>query len=141
MNVFFEFHKVVRHFQREDIEYALVGGVAVAFHAEPRFTKDVDFLIPGHELEKVSEVLKQEGYFRTAEPWTFKESKLTLHRFMKIENQDEMIIDVLVAGDERHEKIITNALIADSPGTGEVKVATKEDLIWLKKFEAGQGRH
>ncbi len=133
MNVFYEFHKIALQFQQEGIEYALIGGVAVAFHAEPRFTKDVDFLIRRHELERVSQALKREGYFRTAEPWTFKDSHLTLYRFMKTEDLDEMIIDVLIAGDERHEQIIANAQLAESPGTGVVKVATKMDLIWLKE--------
>jgi hypothetical protein len=35
------------------IRYLVVGGIAVAFHAEPRFTKDLDLLItvspPDHE--------------------------------------------------------------------------------------------
>lgn len=133
MNVFYEFHKIVQHLQAEGVEYALIGGVAVAFHTEPRFTKDVDLLIRESELARVTEALKREGYFESSSPWTFKNSKLTLHRFMKVEDLDEMVVDVLVAGDDRHEQIITNALEAESEGTGLVRVAAKSDLIWLKR--------
>jgi len=105
----------------------------VAFHTEPRFTKDVDLLIRESELARVTGALKREGYFRSSSPWTFKDSELTLHRFMKVEDLDEMLVDVLVAGDDRHEQIIANALEAESEATGLVRVATKSDLIWLKR--------
>lgn len=133
MNVFYEFHKIVQRFQAEGIEYVLIGGVAVAFHSQPRFTKDVDLLIRECDLERVTEALKREGYFKSSSPWTFRDSKLTLHRFLKVEDLDEIIIDILVAGDGRHHEIITNALEAESEGTGVVRVASKSDLIWLKR--------
>lgn len=133
MNVFYEFHKIVRHLQAEKIEYALIGGVALAFYAEPRFTKDIDLLVRGNELEQMTDILKREGYFKSSSPWTFKDSALTLHRFMKVEGPDEMIVDVLVAGDDRHEQVIANALEAESEKTGTVRVASRTDLIWLKQ--------
>ena len=133
MNVFYEFHKIVKHLQAEEIEYALIGGVAVAFHSQPRFTKDIDLLVREGELDLVTAALKREGYFKSSAPWTFKDSSLTLHRFLKVEDLDEMIVDVLVAGDDRHQEIIANALEAESAGTGRVRVASKNDLIWLKR--------
>ncbi len=133
MNVFQEFLKIVQHLQEERVEYALIGGVAVAFYAEPRFTKDIDLLVREGELERVTHILKKEGYFKSSSPWTFKASKLTLHRFMKVEDLDEMVVDILVAGDDRHERVIANALEAESEGTGTVRVAKKTDLIWLKQ--------
>lgn len=133
MNVFFEFHKIVLHLQSEGIAYALIGGVAVAFHAEPRFTKDIDVLIRESDLDKVSAILTNEGYFLSADPWMFTDCKLTLHRFLKISDGNEMMIDIMVPGDERYDKIIDNALTIESEGTGIVRVAAKNDLIWLKK--------
>ena len=106
MNVFFEFHKIVLHLQSEGIAYALIGGVAIAFHAEPRFTKDIDILIRESDLDRVSTILKNEGYFPSADPWMFKDCKLTLHRFLKIADQDEMMVDIMVSGDERYDKIM-----------------------------------
>ena len=55
-----------------------------------------------------------------------------MKRFLKVEDGDEMIIDVLMGTTPRHREIIENALEAHSEGTGLVRVASKDDLIWLK---------
>ena len=133
MNVFFEFHKIVRHFQKEEIEYALIGGVALAFYSAPRFTRDIDILTKKNELGRIAVLLKREGYFESSPPWTFKDTKLTLHRFLKIKNGDEMIVDIMVAGTARHARIVENAIEAISEDMGVVRVAAKRDLVWLKR--------
>ena len=51
MNIFLEFDKILKVFQEKNIDYALVGGLAVAFYSVPRFTKDIDFLIKKKELQ------------------------------------------------------------------------------------------
>ena len=133
MNVFFEFHKVVQEIQKAGVDYALIGGVAMAFYGPMRFTKDIDFLIAEVHLGKVKECLEKEGYFASTDPWTLKNLKITLHRFLKLEGEDEMIIDVMVSGTDRTTDIIENAVEAESAETGTVKVANKSDLIWLKE--------
>ena len=133
MNVFDEFYEIVKHLQSEGIGYALVGGVAVAFHTEPRFTKDIDLLIRQVDLQRMQSILKKAGYLQSAPSWTFKGSALTLHRFLKVQNTDEMVIDILVADDTDSQRIIENALEAKSEQWGVIKVATKEDLIRLKR--------
>lgn len=44
MNIFDEFSEIIAHLEKEKINYAIVGGVALAFHAEPRFTQDIERL-------------------------------------------------------------------------------------------------
>ncbi len=133
MNVFFEFWKIAKALEEEELPYALVGGVAIAFHSVPRFTKDIDILIDPETVEQVGELLKKEGYFESTSPRTFKNTELTMHRFIKIVDGDEMLIDVLVSGTERHSAIVANAVAAVSAEV-TVKLASKEDLIWLKRF-------
>ncbi len=36
---------ILRVFNQYKVEYLIIGGYAVAFHAEPRFTKDLDILV------------------------------------------------------------------------------------------------
>ena len=131
MNVFFEFHKLVKELQHRKVEYAVIGGVAMAFHAYARFTRDIDILTKPSELDEMENILKGEGYTSSGDPWSFK-NQLTLHRFWKITDGDEMIIDILVADSKRCNQIIEDALIAYSKQTGSVRVAKKQDLIWLK---------
>ncbi len=92
MNVFYEFSKIVKQLEEQKIQYALVGGVAMAFHAEMRFTKDIDILLAPQDLERIRKILGAEGYFESASPWTLQHTPLTLRRFVKIQGNEEMVI-------------------------------------------------
>ncbi len=61
-----------------------------------------------------------------------KETNLTIHRFLKIDGDDEIMIDVLVANAEEHQKIIENVVFEES-NAGSIRLANKEDMIMLKK--------
>ncbi len=132
MNVFEEFPKIISAFEDEDLRYALVGGVAMAFHDEPRFTKDIDILLIPEDIAKLEKILSKNGYVESTAPWTFKNVDMTLHRYLKIEEKEHLQLDVLTANEKRSKQIIKNALEAESE-QGIVRVATKKDLIWMKK--------
>lgn len=51
MNVFDEFKRLVLELEKQKVKYALVGGVAMAFYTEPRFTQDIDFLVESQDFE------------------------------------------------------------------------------------------
>ena len=131
MNVFYEFHKIIQDLEKEHVRYVLIGGVAMAFHDQPRFTRDIDLLTDDSDLAAIEKILNNQGYLASDSTISFK-SGLNLKRFWKVEDGDEMIIDVLIGTTSRHRQIIENALEAQSKGTGSVRVASKEDLIWLK---------
>ncbi len=42
-----DFRDLLEEFGREEVEFLLVGGYAVAFHGRPRATKDIDLLLEG----------------------------------------------------------------------------------------------
>lgn len=133
MNVFLEFKRLVSELEKQAVRYALVGGVAMAFYAEPRFTRDIDFLVDSDDFGKTKGILEKDGYFESASPWTFPNVAIELHRFLKVVNEeDEMLIDILIAKDEKVRKVIQNAVEAESE-KGRVMVANKKDLIWLKR--------
>ena len=133
MNSFDEFRLLIRDLEKANIKYALVGGVAMAFYDEPRFTEDIDMVIFTDDLTKFKDLIKTKGYFESAEPWTFQKIAITLHRFVKIVDEDHMIIDALVPELDIAKKIIDNAVIAESEN-GQVRIASKKDIIWLKSF-------
>ena len=133
MNVFQEFKRLVLELEQQAVRYALVGGVAMAFYTEPRFTRDIDLLVDTEDFEKTRDILEKDGYFESASPRTFPEVAIELHRFLKVTGEhDEMLIDVLVAKNEEVRRIIRNAVEAESE-EGSVKLANKRDLIWLKR--------
>ena len=133
MNLFDEFFKIVEHFEKGDLQYAVVGGIAMAFHEQPRFTKDIDILILPEDLEKITTVFEGIGFFESSTPWTFKNTNLTLHRFMKVEGEEFLVVDILVGNEEKYRNVVKNALEEKSE-KGVVKVANKNDLIWMKKM-------
>jgi len=133
MNVFQEFKHLMKELDNRGVRYALVGGVAMAFYTEPRFTRDIDLLVEVEDFDKVKSILEKDGFFESASPWTFRNVAIELHRFLKVTNEeDEMLIDILVAKDEEVRKVIQNAVQAESE-EGRVMLANRKDLIWLKK--------
>lgn len=40
-----DFEELLKSFNRNKVKYCIVGAYAVAFHAQPRYTKDMDILI------------------------------------------------------------------------------------------------
>lgn len=52
MNVFEEFKHLALELEKQGVRYALTGGVAMAFYAEPRFTRDIDLLVDEAESEE-----------------------------------------------------------------------------------------
>jgi predicted nucleotidyltransferase len=134
MNVFEEFKRLVLDLEKQAVRYALVGGVAMAFYTEPRFTRDIDLLVDSEDFEKAKGILEKDGYFESASPWTFPNVAVELHRFLKIaDEEDEMLIDVLVANNEEVRRIIRNAVAAESED-GRVMLANRGDLIRLKRM-------
>jgi len=105
----------------------------MAFHNYPRFTKDIDFIVMSEQIEEIKSLLKKIGYFESAQPWTFKSIPLSLHRFMKIEGEDFLIVDVLTGTDKQYKEIIENSISAKW-SEGSVKIAKKDDIIWLKQL-------
>ena len=42
-----DFREFIESLNSHEVDYAIVGGYAVAFHGYPRFTADIDFLLRG----------------------------------------------------------------------------------------------
>jgi len=140
MGLFREFSIIIGALNKRDLQYTVVGGIALAFHHEPRFTRNIDILAKPADLPVYEGVFSSLGYFKTGEPWTFLKTNITLHRFAKhsVEDEDELlIIDLLIGHEARHEAVILNSLTDDSRA-GSVRVATKDDLIWMKKIRASK---
>ncbi|MBF0531111.1 MAG: hypothetical protein HQK55_17965 [Deltaproteobacteria bacterium] len=133
MNLFEEFNNLVKELETGQVKYALVGGVAMAFYAEPRFTRAIDLLVDPEDYGKAKDILEKNEYFESTSSWTFRGLPIELHRFLKVGDQDEMIIDILLAQTEEVRRIIRDSLIAESE-EGSIKIVNRNDLIWLKKM-------
>jgi predicted nucleotidyltransferase len=77
MNLYDEFSKIVRAVQKKTIRVAVVGGLAMAFYDEPRFTRDIDLLVHSEDEEKLVDTMIKLGYFESTKPIRFSKVPIT----------------------------------------------------------------
>jgi len=133
MTLYGELIRLTEKLNEHKLPYAVIGGLAVAYHATARATDDLDFLFLARDVGKVREVMHELGYLFESVPWTFQNTKLTVHRFSRFDGEQHMIVDVMISDEDRYANIVDRAVVAQT-AAGPIRFAAKEDLIWLKKF-------
>ena len=131
-----DFGDIVEVLWQERARYAVIGGVAVVIYGSLRTTQDMDFLIHPEDVDRVIARLRRRGYRETQGAWTFRDSQLTLRRLWRKHprQEDATLVDFLVAGLPRHFEIIDKAAPEPWRGDCELRLAQKDDLLWLKSF-------
>lgn len=94
MDIQAELRTIVAAFNGASIEYALCGGLAVAFHGYARFTKDIDILVPRDSLANALGVAANVGFLDSSGKILFPD--VELHRVLKIEESEYLILDLMV---------------------------------------------
>ena len=117
--------------KHEQVSYAIIGGVAIGFVAQPRFTEDIDAVI-WLDLDHVASFLESGKAFgfipRIANPIDFaKKARVLLLRH----EQSGIGID-LSCGLLPFEREMLDRSMELTAGTLTFNVATAEDLIILK---------
>ena len=64
MNIPKDFKEFIELLNENKVEYLIVGGYAVGFHSQPKFTQDIDFWIRNNEknIDKLLRVLTEFGF-------------------------------------------------------------------------------
>lgn len=134
-----EFRSLVDALEREGVPYAVCGGLALAVHAHPRATLDVDLLVPHEAVESARDVARRAGYRIEAGPLVVRKGAIEMHRLSKPdpETGDLLPLDLL------H---VTPALASVWEGRerirwehGEMWVVSREGLVAMKRLrESGQ---
>jgi hypothetical protein len=124
------------------VRWALIGGLAVSFRAEPRFTKDVDLAVAvadDREAESVVNRMQVRGYALTAVVEQDYVNRLATVRLVRpVAGMSSAFIDLLFANSGIEEEIVAAAdLVEVLPGV-VMPVATVAHLIALKILA---GRH
>lgn len=133
MDFFKEFYSVIKNFNAKRVKYAVVGGIALSFYTEPRYTKDIDILTTPSQIDKIKQILFELDFDEASLSWTFQKTQIELFRFVKIEDEDYLPIDILVGMEDWHSEVILNAKKVKSIN-GHVKVISKENLIRMKSI-------
>lgn len=119
---------------RDRIDYALVGGLAVAVWGAPRATKDIDLLIQLADLDRAMQALRASGYSLSALPFEFKDGT-TMQRVSKVDPTGElMTVDLMLV-----DRNLTAAWASRQRlpfGQDHVVVISREALIAMKALAA-----
>ncbi len=98
MELFEEFSQLVTEFKKENIDYALCGGLAMAVYAFPRATLDIDILIEPETLENAKAVATRLGFTFDAGLMEFSKGAIQIHRLAKIspDSQEPLMLDMIL---------------------------------------------
>ena len=150
MNLYDEFLALIEALSREEVDYGVCGGIALAIHGFPRFTKDIDLLILPQDLDRVIATAASRGFLVVANPLRFDSGKPTareVRRISKIEGEDVLTLDLLLANgilqkawDDREEYLWQERPIKVVSAQGLAlmkKIAGRDqDLLDVKRLEA-----
>jgi hypothetical protein len=98
MDLFNEAIAVMQALNEANVDYALVGGLAVGVYTVPRATRDIDLVFRQADWGQVQQILKPLGYEALdADPMPLAEGKLNLYRLIKIIpiEEDVLVLDLL----------------------------------------------
>lgn len=130
MNLYDELRGVLQELDRQGVEYALVGALAVAVWGAPRATKDIDLLVRRDDLARAMEVVRSRGFTLEALPFEFKDGT-ELQRMNKVDPSGDLLTLDLMVVDES-SIAIWNSRTRLPFGDGEVVVVSRDALIGMK---------
>jgi len=91
-----ELRAVLDSLDQAGVDYALIGGLAVAVWGSPRATKDIDLLIQPADLPRAMQALRAAGFTLEAQPMEFKDGT-NLQRVSKIDPSGNlMTVDLML---------------------------------------------
>ena len=130
MDLYDELSLVVRVFAENDLDYAICGGIAVAFHGYERFTKDIDILIRVQDLDRAHAILEQAGFLDPSGRIPFQHHDL--YRVTKSDVADYLSLHLLAVNDTL-KKVWRGRQAYDWHG-GKITVVSKAGLAILKRM-------
>lgn len=99
MDLYLELKQLVEIFEYERVDYALCGGIAVAFHGYARFTKDIDLLVLREDIEHITEIVRQADFTISTGPMPFgvgTDNPREVHRISKVGEGEVLSLDLVV---------------------------------------------
>jgi hypothetical protein len=130
LDLYSEFTALVSEFDRAGVDYAVVGGLALAIHGAPRATKDIDILVDPAQLERALEAAAGCGFRFKAQPQRFRASGIELQRVTKVVGEDHLTLDLLLVGPSLEAVWASRS---SYPSTaGPVSVISRAGLIAMK---------
>ena len=129
-----ELRSLVSALDRDRIEYALCGGIAMAIHGRPRATVDIDILITPESLQQILTIAEKLGYTIRGLDMSFGKDVIEIRRVSKIDRDTQFVLSldmILVTEAIRH---VWDTRVKANLEGGKLSVVSKEGLIALKEI-------
>lgn len=131
MNLPPDFKELLEEFAREGVEHVVIGGYAIAYHVEPRATKDLDLLIEGSEENRARAARALERY--GAPPNVVDATRMLGETEIVYLGRAPLRVDLLRSIDGvSTADVLKNAVPATWDGT-PIRVIALDDLIANKR--------
>ena len=100
-DIYTEFLAVIDALNEACLDYAVCGGIGLAIHGHPRFTRNIDFLIQAESWNAIRGTLAPSGYTLAAGPIPFDTGKPTARELMRLskatgEDEELLTLDFLL---------------------------------------------
>ncbi len=137
MDLLPDFRDLLSALAASNAEYLVVGGWAVGFHTEPRYTKDLDLLI-GTDPENLARVVEAARTFGAPRTILEQLAKLGVDEFLFLGAPPARVDHLRTSPGVNFRTAMSRATRADWDGV-MVNVISREDLIASKRA-AGRER-
>jgi hypothetical protein len=124
-----ELVSLVAAFDASGVDYALIGGLAVAVWGAPRFTQDIDLLIQPADLDRAKAAARQCGFALESLPMDFSDGT-ELHRVSKMQGAEHLMVDLMVVAVHLQSAWDSRRRIAF--GERQLSVISRDSLIAMK---------
>jgi hypothetical protein len=134
LDLFTEFEAVLDILEQHEIEYAVCGGLAVTFYAQPRFTQDIDILIAADDCERCKEILLPLGFKFFSSPMPIAKGAIEIHKLTKIEVEsgEYIFLDLIVPISRKIQQVLADR-VRQIWQNKKIWVVSREGLITMKE--------
>jgi hypothetical protein len=119
--------------EREGIEYALCGGLAMAIHGKPRATVDIDILILPQSLSGTLTIASELGYTIRGLDMSFGKDVIEIRRVSKIDPDTKFVLTLMILVTDAIRDVWDTRVTAKLEG-GNLSAVSKEGLVTLKRI-------
>ena len=133
-----ELEILVEAFEREHIEYAVCGGLAVGYHGFVRATKDIDLLVRDAQVADALRVARASGFDIPARKITFGLAAGTPREVQRVSKMDPatgnmLTLDLLVVAPDLEDVWKTRIIIEPVAGK-TMSIVSREGLATMKRM-------
>ena len=138
MSLYSEFKQIIDVLNREGVEYALCGGMAMAVYDLPRATMDIDLMVLVEDLEKAKNLAKKCGYTIDTGVFPIPAAGSEIYRMAKMagEDEDPFVLDLLLTKGALWD--VWNDRREMEWDGGRLSVVSREGLVKMKRLRGSR---